>query len=137
MVPINRVPLISCACAIVLFSWGESSAGPTAAVRGSPADRRRSAANQPENADAQQIDWPENAAARAVGIVCSDCLVSFGPRGSLGLQLSGIVCSFCLSILALKEGTLGLELRGIVYLFSSVNFEPRRTLGFQLSGIVC
>ena len=79
----------------------------------------------------------------------------FGPRGTLGLQLSGIVCflsvvfwdtggSSCraLSVLFVchfwASTDTGAPFVGYCLFFLSVTFAPRGELGFQLSGItVC
>ena len=53
----------------------------------------------------------------------------------MGLQLPGIVWSFCLSVSGL-EGHWNSSYRVLSVLDLSVNFRPRRTMGFHVSGIV-
>ena len=93
----------------------------------------------------------------AVGYWLFFLSVDFGPQEILGLQLSGIVCSFCLSIPGLggfwgsscrelsvrfvcqfrASGDSGAPPVRYCLFFLFVNFGPQGILELQLSGIDC
>jgi hypothetical protein len=63
-----------------------------------------------------QIRASGDSGAPAVGYCLFFLFVNFGPQGILGLQLSGIVCSFCVSISGLR-GFWGSSCRVLSVLF--------------------
>ena len=86
-----------------------------------------------------QLGVAGKSGAPAVGYCLFYLFFNFKPHGILGFQLSGIACSFCLSILIKfrPRGILWLRLSNIVCSFLFVHFWPQGILLFELSGILC
>jgi len=69
-------------------------------------------------------------ASPSVGYILFLLSVLVGPRAILGLQLLGVICSFCMSFSGLRGSWC------INYQILSVSFGPQGILGLQLSGSV-